>query len=96
MSLHYYPGKANIVVDTLSRMSMGSLSYVNEDKWYFVKEIHHLVNLGISLSYSKDGGVIIQEVVRPSLGAEVKQKQVLDHILMQITNAKGKKRVMVF
>lgn len=26
MSLHYHPGKANVVVDSLSNLSMGSLA----------------------------------------------------------------------
>jgi len=32
MSLHYHLSKANIAVDALSRLSMGSLSHMNEDK----------------------------------------------------------------
>ena len=32
MSILYHPGKANVVVDALSRLSMGSTSNVEEDK----------------------------------------------------------------
>ncbi|KAF3680237.1 putative pre-mRNA-processing factor 6-like [Capsicum annuum] len=32
MSLHYHPSKANIVVDALSRLSMGILSHVDKEK----------------------------------------------------------------
>ena len=32
MSVLYHPGKANVVVDALSRMSMGSVTYVGDDK----------------------------------------------------------------
>ncbi|KAF3666398.1 hypothetical protein FXO38_09090 [Capsicum annuum] len=32
MSLHYHPGKASVVPDALSRLSMGSLSHVDEEK----------------------------------------------------------------
>ncbi|KAF3643286.1 hypothetical protein FXO38_20699 [Capsicum annuum] len=32
MSLHYHPGKANVVADAISRLSMGSLSHVEEGK----------------------------------------------------------------
>lgn len=32
MSLHYHLGKANIIVDRLSRLSMDCLSHVEEEK----------------------------------------------------------------
>ena len=47
MSLHYHPGKANVVADALSRLSMGSLSHVEEGKKEMVKDIHRLTNLGV-------------------------------------------------
>ena len=28
MSVHYHPGKANVVADALSRLSMGSVAHV--------------------------------------------------------------------
>lgn len=33
MSLYYHLGKADVVVNSLSRLSMGSLSYMDEDNW---------------------------------------------------------------
>lgn len=59
MSLHYHPGKSNIVVDALSRLSIGSLSHVKEDKKGLAKDIHRLDNLGVRLLDSKDRRVII-------------------------------------
>ena len=56
MSLHYHPGKANIVDDTLRRLSMGSLSHVEEGKKEMVKDIHRLKNLGVRLLDSKMEG----------------------------------------
>ena len=32
MSFPYYPGKANVVADALSRMTMGSVSHVETEK----------------------------------------------------------------
>ena len=32
MSVHYNPGKANVLVDALSRLSMGSVAHVEEKK----------------------------------------------------------------
>lgn len=39
MSLHYYPGKANMVANTLSGLSIGILSFVNEEKGGLVRDI---------------------------------------------------------
>ncbi|KAF3667554.1 hypothetical protein FXO38_08528 [Capsicum annuum] len=58
MSLHYHLGKANVVVDALSRLSMGSLSHIEEGKKEMVKEIHQLTNLGVRLLDFEDGEVL--------------------------------------
>lgn len=47
MSLYYHLGKFNVVIDSLSRFSMGSYFHVDEEIWYFVKDIHRLDNLGV-------------------------------------------------
>mgnify|MGYP005874182081 CR=1 FL=1 len=85
-----------MVADALSRLSMGSLAHVDKEKRELVKDIHRLANLGVCLLDSKDSGVIVQEVVRSSLGAEIKEKQVLDPILMKIKSDVGGKKVVVF
>ncbi|PHT32240.1 hypothetical protein CQW23_28577 [Capsicum baccatum] len=41
-------------------------------------------------------GVFVKEVAKSSLGAEVKKKQVLDPILMQVKNDVGKLKVIAF
>ena len=46
MSLYYHLGKAKVVDDTL-RLSMGSLSYVEEGKRGMVNDIHQFANLGV-------------------------------------------------
>ena len=74
MSLNYYPVIDNMVTDTLNRLSMGRLSYVNEKKQDIMKDIHHLSILGVSLLDTKDSGIIVQEVAKSSLGAKVKKK----------------------
>ena len=38
----YHPGKANIVADALSRVSMGSVSHVVEGKKELARDVHHL------------------------------------------------------
>lgn len=49
MSLYYHQGKANMVTDALNRLSMGSLSHIDEKKGDLVKDIHHLANLRVFL-----------------------------------------------
>ncbi|KAF3623052.1 hypothetical protein FXO37_32055 [Capsicum annuum] len=43
MSVFYHPSKANIVADALSRLSMGSVAHVENDKKELARDVHHLV-----------------------------------------------------
>ena len=45
-SVVYHPGKANLVANTLSRMTMGIVSHVHESKKYLVKDVHRFDRLG--------------------------------------------------
>ncbi|WMV19624.1 hypothetical protein MTR67_013009 [Solanum verrucosum] len=49
MSVHYHPGKANIVADVLSRLFIGSVAYVDEERKELVKDVHMLARLGVRL-----------------------------------------------
>ena len=49
LTICYHLGKANVVADALSRLSMGSLSHVEEGQRDMVKDIHRLANLGVRL-----------------------------------------------
>ena len=42
MCVLYHPDKANVVVDVLSHMTMGSVSHVNKAKKDLVKDVHRL------------------------------------------------------
>ena len=57
MNVHYRPGKANNVVDALSRMSMGSTTHIEDEKKELVKDVHRLAKLGVRLVDSTSGGV---------------------------------------
>ena len=48
-SVHYHPGKANIVDNALCILSMGSVAYVEEERKELVKDVHSLARLGIHL-----------------------------------------------
>lgn len=73
MSLHYLPSKVNIVVDALSRFSIGILSHIDNDKFKLVRDIHHLSSLRVYLLDSEDGCVIVLQVVQASLSLKIKE-----------------------
>ena len=37
MNVHFHPGKVNVLADALSRMSMGSIPHIEDDKKELVK-----------------------------------------------------------
>ena len=55
MSVLYCPGKAYIVLDALSRMTMGSGSHIDETKKNIVKEVHRFLRLGVRFECSPNG-----------------------------------------
>ncbi|WMV55304.1 hypothetical protein MTR67_048689 [Solanum verrucosum] len=46
MSVLYLPVKENVVTDALSRLSIGSVAHVEEDKKELVRDVHRLARLG--------------------------------------------------
>ena len=83
MSVHYHPGKANVVADSLSRLSMGSVAHVDENRKELVKDVHRLARLGFRLMSISYSGVTIQDGAESSLVVEVKEKQDSDPILYE-------------
>ena len=65
MSVLYHPSNINVVADFLSRMSMGSVDHVPDDKKELVKEVHRLAPLGIQLEDSRNGGCIVYHNFEP-------------------------------
>ena len=49
MSVHYHAAKTNVVEDDLNRLSMGSVSHVEEERKELVKDVHRLSRLGVHL-----------------------------------------------
>lgn len=82
MSVLYHPDKANVVADSLSRMTIGSVSHIDEAKKNLVKEVHRLAWLGMRLENSLDGDFMVGNNSESSLVVEVKSKQHLDKSLM--------------
>ncbi|XP_070017454.1 uncharacterized protein [Nicotiana sylvestris] len=54
-------GKANVVADALSRLSMSSLAHVEAEKRQLAREIHQFDYLGVRLVDFDDGGVFTQK-----------------------------------
>ena len=56
MSVHYHHGMTNLVADALSRLSMGSVAHVEEERKELVKDVHRLARLGVRLMSISDSG----------------------------------------
>src|SRR5688572_18990393 len=54
MSVLYHPGKANVVSDALSHLSMNRVSHVKDEKKELVREDHRFARLGVCLVDSSD------------------------------------------
>ena len=59
MSVLYHRDKANIVVDTFSKTTMGSVYHVEEEKIKLVIDFHRLARLGVPLGDSPNGGFMV-------------------------------------
>ena len=92
----YHLGKANVVVDSLSRVSMGSVSHVVEGKKNSAHDVHHLARLGVRLFDSAEGSIVVQSSFESFLVSKVKEKQYLDSSLVRLTESVKDKKVEVF
>ncbi|KAH0748282.1 hypothetical protein KY290_027514 [Solanum tuberosum] len=96
MSVLYHPGKANVVADTLSRISMGSISHMEEEKRELARDVHRLARLGVRLEDSPKGGVMIRHNYESSVVLDVKSKQHPDPILMELKESVLNKAIETF
>ncbi|KAF3640589.1 hypothetical protein FXO37_23390 [Capsicum annuum] len=76
--------QVNVVADALSKLSMGSVSHVEDDKKKLVQEVYQLVRLGVLLVDSTEGSVWVQNSLESSLIAKVKEKQDRDPNLVKL------------
>ncbi|XP_069148034.1 uncharacterized protein [Solanum lycopersicum] len=93
---HYLYGKADVVVDAISRLSMGSVAHVEKERKELVKYVHSLARLGVHLMSISDSGVIVKNKAESSLVVEVKENQDTAPILLGLKNAFHNQRVEVF
>ncbi|WMV45982.1 hypothetical protein MTR67_039367 [Solanum verrucosum] len=96
MNVYYHPSKANAVADALSRLSMGSVSHVEEERGELAKDVQRLARLGVRLSSISDSGVTVQNGAKSSLVVDVKEMQDSDPMLLELKGAVHNQRVEVF
>ncbi|WRX31000.1 Reverse transcriptase [Theobroma cacao] len=71
----YHPGKANVVVDALSRKSMGSLAHISVDRRSLIREKHSLGDMGVHLEVLEANALLDHFRVRLILMDQIKEAQ---------------------
>ena len=84
MSVLYHPGKTNVVANPLSRMTINSVSYVEEVNKDLLKYVHRLARLGVILEDFPNCGFMIHHNFKSSFVVEVKSNQHIDPSLMEL------------
>ena len=80
----YYPRKANVVADALSRKSMGSLAHIIEVRGPIVKEFQKLVNGGVEFEVTSIDSLLAQVQVHFTLVDSIKGSRAKDPHLRKI------------
>lgn len=73
-----------MVEDAIRGMTMVSVSHLEKAKKYLLKDVHRLARLGVRFEDSLNGGFMVYHNSESSLVVEVKSKQHLHHILMEL------------
>ena len=84
ISVVYHTDRANIVVDALSLMTLGSVSHVEDKMKEPLRDVHRLSRLGVKLVDSSKVGFTVHHSSESSVVVDVKSKQHLDFILMKL------------
>ena len=87
MSVFDHSSKTNVEADALSRMTMGSLSHIDEAKKDLAKEVYTCDILEERFEDSSDGSFMVGKNSKTSLIVEVKFKQHLDKSLMEFKDS---------
>ncbi|WMV25171.1 hypothetical protein MTR67_018556, partial [Solanum verrucosum] len=96
VSILYHPNKANVVADALSRLSMGSVSHIEDNKKELVRVVHRLARLGVQLVDYTKGGVMVHNGWESSFVTNLKARQGFDPTLVELKEVVLKKSVEAF
>ncbi|XP_070011020.1 uncharacterized protein [Nicotiana sylvestris] len=80
-SILYHPGKANVVADTLSRKSTGSLAHIAPAKGLLAKDIQRLEDTGIRFNVGNSEALLASAQAKSSLVERIKATQYEDERL---------------
>ncbi|WMV32778.1 hypothetical protein MTR67_026163, partial [Solanum verrucosum] len=79
-----------------SRLSMGSVTHIEDEKKELVCDVHRLARLGLQLVDSPKCGFTVHKGSESSFVADVKSTQHLDLILMELKESVLRKFVEAF
>ncbi|KAH0705979.1 hypothetical protein KY285_010511 [Solanum tuberosum] len=96
ISVLYHPDKANVVEDALSRLSIGSMAHVEDEKKELVREMHRLSRLGVKLVDSTKDGVMVHMGYESFFLMDVKSKQDLNPLYVELKESILKKSIEAF
>ncbi|WMV46473.1 hypothetical protein MTR67_039858 [Solanum verrucosum] len=90
---HYLYG---VHVEVVTDHKSLHVAHVKEGKKELLKDVHRVARLGVCLTDTSYGGVIVHNGSESSLVAEVKEKQDSDPILLHLKGAVHQQKVEVF
>ena len=80
-TIEYHPGKANMVVDALSRKPMGSISHL---KAVYLPRLVELRSLGVRLELTNTGALLATFHVRPVLIDRIRELKTKDPTVIKL------------
>lgn len=95
MTILYHRDKTNVVLDALSRLCMGSVAHVKDEKEKLVQDVHRFARLGVQIVDFLEGSFTVHSGFESSFVVDVKSKQGLDPILIELKELVLKKFVDV-
>lgn len=83
-SILYHLGKSNVVADSLSRMSIGSIAHIEDSKKDLLLKVHHLDRLRVRLFDSFKGNILDENGSKTMFIFEVKLNKNSEPILFKL------------
>ena len=84
ISVHYHPCEENVVADSFSRLYMGRVVQIEEERKELVKDVHRLARLGVRIICISDNCVKVMNRTKSSLVVEVKENKTVIQFFLNI------------